>query len=132
MLAAEAVGKTPGEIVRQRLGDAKYHDEGKNRRARHDVKFLLGNGGQNAALQARHRADKGVDEHQQRELAEVFTQPEADGRHVPALSAQTHIGPHHGFHIGWAGRNLPGQVFNEGGFVHCQRRVPALLETKGR
>ncbi len=72
MLAAETVGESTSKVVGQCLGDAEDDDERQDRGACHNVKLLLGDSGQDAAFQADHPADEGIDQHQQRELSEVF------------------------------------------------------------
>jgi hypothetical protein len=44
------------------------------------MELLFGNGGQDASLHTDHRADKRVDQHEQRELSKVLTNPEPDVR----------------------------------------------------
>ncbi len=72
LLSAYAVGKPAGEVISQRFGNAEDNDERQDRCACRDMKFSLCNGRQDAALQADHRADEGIDQNQQRELSDVF------------------------------------------------------------
>ena len=91
-LAAEAVGEAPRGVVGQRLGHAEHDNEGQDGRARSKVKLLLGNSGENRALQPHHGADKTVDDHEERELREVCADAEPRRRaHAawPRLSRTT-------------------------------------------
>ena len=87
LFAAEAVGKTPGEIVRERLGHAEHDDERQHRGPRDQVEVLLGDRRQDASLHPDHRADEGIDEDEQRELREVLAQAEANCRRVHAAGS---------------------------------------------
>ena len=84
MLATEAIGEAAGEVVRERLRHAEDDDEREHRGLRGEVKLLLGDRRQDAALHADHRADEGVDDDEQRELREVLAQAEADVAHGAA------------------------------------------------
>jgi hypothetical protein len=80
LLASEAVGPAAGEVVGQRLGHAEHDDERQHRRARGEVKLLLGDRRQDAALHADHRADERVDDDQQGELRQVLADAEPQAR----------------------------------------------------
>ncbi len=74
--SAETIRQRAGEIIRERFDEAENHNERKDRGLRGEVKFRFGNLRQNRALHAHHAADKGIDEHEQRELSPIFFQAE--------------------------------------------------------
>jgi hypothetical protein len=58
---------------------------------RRDLELAFGDGRQDAALQPHHGADEGIHQHQQRELAQVLAQAEADGRGLPHQGASPRL-----------------------------------------
>src|SRR5438067_3088862 len=78
LLTAEAIREAPREIVGARLAHAEDDDEGQHRRSRAKAELGLGHRRQDAALHPDHRADEGVDQHQERKLRSVLAQTEAD------------------------------------------------------
>ena len=88
-LAAVAIGERPGEEVRDRLHGAEGEDERQGGGERGDAERLVGEQREHGALLADHAADERVDADEQRELAEVLAQPEADdGRASPRSSGR--------------------------------------------
>ena len=77
-LAPEPIGQAARAVVRERLRDAEYDDERQHGGASRELEFPLGNRGQDAALQPRHRADEGVDDDEERELCEVFAETQTN------------------------------------------------------
>lgn len=69
--APDAVGETPRDVVRKRLRDAEDDDERQNGALRREMKFVLGDRGEDRPLHPDHRANEGVDDDEQRELREV-------------------------------------------------------------
>jgi hypothetical protein len=75
-LAADTIAEAAREEIRQRLNAAKAHDEGEHRGRRAEAELAFAKQWHHAALKPHHRADKGVDEHEQQELPQVRPQPE--------------------------------------------------------
>ena len=78
LLPAEPIREAAREIVGARLAHAEDDDERQHRRSRAKAEFGLGHRRQDAALHPDHRADEGVDQHQERKLRSVLAQAEAD------------------------------------------------------
>src|SRR6185369_18043570 len=88
-----ALRKASSKVVRERHGDAEHDDEGKDSGTRGQLEIDLRDCRQDASLHADHCAHKGVDEHQQPELTDVFPKAETDGcLHIGCDGATVHAG----------------------------------------
>ncbi len=78
LFAADPIGEASGEQVGERLDDAERDDEGGGGTGGCQPELLVGQKWQDSALQPDHRADEGVDEHEQPELPPVGAQAQLD------------------------------------------------------
>src|SRR5262245_36757994 len=85
MLAAEAVRQAAGKVIGERLRYAEHDNERKDGGTCGQLEVDLCDCRQNASLHTDHRADKGVDHDQQRELSDVLSQTETDAQTVVSL-----------------------------------------------
>jgi hypothetical protein len=76
--AAEPVGETAGDEVRDRLRDPEADDERQHRAAGRDAELALRDEREHRTLQPDHPADEGVDQDEQGELSPVRGQTEDD------------------------------------------------------
>ena len=87
MASPVAVAEPTGDEVGERLHDAEGRHERQGGALRGEAELPLREEGQDAPLQADHRADERVDEDEQRELPPVLVQAEG-GR--PAVARAAH------------------------------------------
>ena len=88
MFATEAVREASGKIIGEGFGNSEDDDESQDGYLGCQVELLHGYGRQDAALHADHCPYKSIDDDQQRKLAEIFTQSEANRNRIQALAPQ--------------------------------------------
>ena len=79
VLATQTVRQSAGAVIGERLRHTEHHDERQHGRAGGELELLLRDRRQDAALQADHGADEGIDDDEQRELSEVLAKTQTHG-----------------------------------------------------
>ena len=91
LLPPDPIRQPARGVVRERLGHAEYDDERQHRRAGDEMKLLLGDGREDAALHADHRAHERVDDDEQRELRDVLPESQTDRRTAVENHGRRHV-----------------------------------------
>ena len=112
------MSETTGREIRERLCSTEGNDERENGTLRRESEVVLADEREDAPLEPDHSADEGIERDEERELARVRPQPEANGN-LGHISADALVAPQFVIALGDINPSSSGTSFLS--FERCPR-----------